>query len=884
MAQPVVSSEQALRADNPSLEIFFAAVKDTVQACEILRTRFIFTQDDKAPWEAVGLGSSVRIQLKIHHALYDAVSIQAIWRILGENYRKRLGGHDQDGEEPVSHLFRLFARTVALAQRPSVAFWTKLVQDYNCVPLGFPGDSLQASSTFQFTVDEQTLSLLQTRCMELSVTTKAALQLSWVKVLCENLYGQPDVVYGEVVSTSGGFDGDGDDVNVGPTINTVPMRAKLVDQSVSISLAEALTRAQNLSDDARGVTAMGSLREIQTLWRSSSQGKEHIPATLFESLFVFDGIIASTDSKNGSPTPPLFRPAQTQAQGVEGDSPGGPAYDDYPVIVSFHIKDNVLHGKLRAKMIKSEVQALGARLETAVRNVISNDLQKSALDIGLMKVVKNKNVALNGGATNVTVTHSKTDSLEVTARAVSTLVKTVLGTRCEGKDISYSTRLVNVGLDSILAIRLSNLLRKRLGITVQESRQQSPAQDGQLKGLVATRLGLPNDLIQSVIPVLAGQRAHLEQLMYNGKRFFEAPWVYLMIDDSLDAEEVARSWAELCRIHEVLRTTFVWMDNATGLIQVTLNDQWKGKGCFTVLRDMSQPIKTLVDEHVGEENGKPSDLRESPAGLSFLEALDGRAVVLRVHHALYDAWSIKMIEKDFNELLATGRVTQAREPLEHVVRQIRTIRQPDAENAYWKHHLSHAQDTIIQGGGESNGLSASMSQSPLGPHFKASYSAIVPESTMEALFRTKSNFRTSAAIILAYARTLGHLAKCSRPTFGLNHASKSLSSADEPGLSYEEHLLDLVQDHLAHLTKFAQSDGVQRFCPKFNTYINIIYSGDNAAEVEYKGAESTTKVLSRHRLQEPLASNYYCITEPSLSAVSTLEVLRRLTYGLVNYS
>ncbi|KAH7166581.1 hypothetical protein EDB81DRAFT_919086 [Dactylonectria macrodidyma] len=934
-------SEQALQRDNPSLDAFFAAVRDTVQACEILRTRFIFTQDDIAPWigvvspteqsdlvswEAVNSGSPGMIQLKIHHALYDAASMKAIWHILGESYRKRLEGHDHEDEEATRHLFRPFARAVALAQRSSVGFWTKLVQDYRYVPLNFPSESLRASSTFQFVLDEQTLSLLQTRCRELSVTPKAALQLSWVKVLCEDLYGQPDIVYGEVVSTGGGFHGDGDGVIVGPTINTVPMRAKLVDQDTTISVAQALTVVQNLSDDARGAAAMGSLREIQTLWRSSSQDQEHVPATLFQSLFVFDGVITSTDNQSDVSTEPLFRPAQAKAQIVDGVSPGGPAYDDYPVIVNFHIKDNVLHGKLRAKMTRSEVRSLGTRLEDAVRNIISSDLQRPALDLGVMRVVRRKNLALNDRARNGTGTHSKTDNLATTAGAILELVKTVLGTRCEGKDISYNARLVNVGLDSILAIRLSNLLRRRLGISasvfqiikgasiydiakntpstqkqvVQEPRQPLSAQDAHLKGLVAARLGLPKDFIKSILPVLAGQRAHLEQWLYNGKRFFEAPWVYQVVDDSLDAERVASSWTELCRIHEVLRTTFVWADNATGLVQVTLGDQWKGEGRFTVLRDLSQPIKTLIDKHVDEENGRPSDFREPPAHLSFLEALDGRAIVLRVHHALYDAWSIKMIERDFNELLATGKVTQASEPLEHVVRQIRDIRQPNAEDSYWKHHLSHAQETILQVGVESAGSSAPTNQSPLGPHFKTRYSAILPQSTMDAIFRTRSNACTSAAIILAYARTLGHFTKCSRPTFGLNHASRSLSSADgaqtldltaaslptltvtpfsldldsqSPNFSSEGHLLDFVQDHLAHLTKFAQSDGVQRFCPKFNTYINIIFSGDNAARVESEDVECATKVLSRYRLQEPLASNYFSITEPSLSTVSTFEDL-----------
>ncbi|KAH7146966.1 hypothetical protein B0J13DRAFT_621885 [Dactylonectria estremocensis] len=114
-----------------------------------------------------------------------------------------------------------------------------------------------------------------------------------------------------------------------------------------------------------------------------------------------------------------------------------------------------------------------------------------------------------------------------------------------------------------------------------------------------------------------------------------------------------------------------------------------------------------------------------------------------------------MIEEDFNELLAIGKVLQARVPFEYVVHQIRNIRQPDAEDSYWKYHLSHAQDT------------------------------------------------------------------------------------------------------------------------RFTSYINILYSTDDAAGVENDDAESeaTIKVFSRHRLVEPLASNYFTVTEPSLSTASNIEGL-----------
>ncbi|PHH91317.1 hypothetical protein CDD83_965 [Cordyceps sp. RAO-2017] len=691
---------------------------------------------------------------------------------------------------------------------------------------------------------------------------------------------------------------------VGPTINTVPMRIKLADQGGSaVNVAQALAQVQKLSDDARGTDAMASLRMIQTAWRSSSRDPEHVPASLFQSLFVFDGIIAPEEVDSDGQAQPLFRPVQI----VDGDSGDGPAYDDYPLIVSFHIKNNTLHGKLRAKMTTEKVEALGGRLEAAVRCVVSCGLQRPALDVGHMETIRQK-LAMDEKAANGKVDQAEMVSQAPTADAVLEVVKKVLGARCRGKDIGYNTKLVNVGLDSILAIRLSQLLRKQMGIgtsvfemikgasvhdivkrststrkvAAQQPRQELLAQKEWLKELVAKELGLARELVNSVLPVLAGQRTHLEQWMYNGKRFFEAPWVY-RVDDSVDAQRVASCWAELCRVHDILRTTFVWADKTTGLVQVTLVEHGAGQERFAVLQDSSKTIQALISQHVGEENGKPSNLREPPARLSFLDGLDGKAVVLRVHHALYDAWSIKMIQRDLDKLLASGKVLRPREPLQDVVRQIRDMRQLDAEESYWKHHLSHAQDTVLH-----DASTASSSASPLGPHFKASHPALVPQKTADAL---GGSARVSAAIILAYARALGRLTKRARPTFGLNHASRSLESADGartldltaasvPTLtvtpfcldlgasssSSEEQWLGRVQDQLAQLARFAQADSAQRLGPRFNSYLNILHRGAEADD------DATFTALRRHRLGEPLASAYFTAAAPS-SAPSTIEQL-----------
>ncbi|KAF5664935.1 ferrichrome siderophore peptide synthetase [Fusarium circinatum] len=899
-------SNYALAHDTPSLDKFFAAVKDTVQACEILRTRFIFTDDDESPW--VGIVSPAeqsdrvswevqptvpgQVHLRIHHSLYDATSIQSIWSILQDYYSRHLKNDLLDSVDAAKYLYRPFARTAASSQRASITYWTDSVRDYTYTPIDFPNDDLKASSAVHISLDTSKLSLLQSKCRDLGVTVKAVLQLSWIKVLCESLYRQADVVYGEVVST----DADDDVAIVGPTINTLPLRVKLGDSDGCINVSQALVLVQKQIDSARGINSMASLRKIQSIWRSG-QMRSDAPAALFQSLFVFDGVLGTSNTSDDSEK--LFKSVQAEAADT-----AGPAYDDYPLIVSFYVKDNILNGKLRAKLPQEQVDVLGKSLHAALDHVLHR-LDVPVVDTKYLDPVNNT----ASPETKSDPAESSMNGLTPTADAALKLAETVVGTRRGGKKIGYDTRLITVGLDSILAIRLSKLLKQQLGLSVSVfeimkgtsvrdiitrpasspkptrngvRHQPEPLREG-LKSTISKTLGQPEHLIKSIIPALPGQRSHLELWLHNGKRFFEAPWVY-RLPKTFEQEHLAACWSELVKAHDVLRTTFATGTTPAELYQVTLSGEWSARSRFIALQDASKTVEELIAEHVSQENAKASDLKEPPVRLSFLEAADSEAVVLRLHHALYDAWSIKMLEQDLNNILIGGNIRNTRQSLEKVVQSIRAIRQPEAEEAYWRRHLSGAEETILGHNAEHTVPSAH------GPQFKTS-SNVVPQNSIRSLLQ-KSSSEVSAALILSYARTLQHFTQRTKPTFGLNHASRSLSSpngtqtldltaAGIPTLSVTpfsidlesstEDLLGFIQGHLAQLNCFSQADGVRKLSPMFNSHLNIIYRRDHASS-QIENSADGPQALERYWLPEPLTSNYFTTTKPS-STVSTIEGL-----------
>ncbi|CAK7214630.1 NRPS [Sporothrix eucalyptigena] len=915
-------SESALKQDTPDFEFFFAAVQDTVNSCEILRTRFVFTDNSNAPWVGVVLPNTQSdlvswnvsptgiVRLRIHHALYDAGSIQAVWRVLGENYAARLAGVPQNRRRPF--LYRPFAKQVAVSQTSAVAFWVDTVNDYNYVPL-LLGDSQQhASSSFHFSLDATDLTALHTTCRKASVALKTALQLAWTKVLCETLYQQADMVFGEVITTSG--DSDEDATIMGPTINTVPMRLKFGPSS-AVTVAEALSQLQALGDHARGTHGMASLRAVQTAWRLSRADGADTSAGLFQNLFVFDGDVSVKKGSTDSPLVTFDSDAQASSDRSDDKSEQAPMYDDYPLIASFRIRDGVLYGALRAKVSEETVHNLGSQLEVALRSVSCGSLNDAALNPAAAAKFPVIHTTTPTTKNNVDAADVDMNGSTELADSVLQLAKEVVGTRLRGK-ISYAAKLINIGLDSISAIRFSKMLKRELGIQAsvfdiikgasvesivrkhkstentaaperlpsqQQTKQQAEQRPHHLiqnealaRSLAASKLGLLSaDEIKSVLPVLAGQRHTLHHWLNSGKRFFEAPWVFRIASGhSMSADTAASIWNTLCKTHDILQTTFVALDNKDlpDLVQATVYTDNSTTARFHTVRDDTTTIQQLIETHVRETNKQSSDLRMPPSSLNFLEATDGRAVVLRVHHALYDAWSIKMILRDLAQLFE-GSPLQTRPSLQSAMQEVARFRSLQDEQMYWKQHLAHAQDTILR--------PATSSSAPLGPHFKASYPDILSCSTAAATNKT----RTSAAILAAYAQALGQVTGRTQPTFGLNYAGRSLSSADGQltleltdtslptmaivpiSVNLQGPLLDSVQMHLAALTKFAQADDLHTMSAPYNTHINILFVDDVETTKEADGA------LQRHRLGEPLASEYFTTTEPWAGASSMVDSL-----------
>ncbi len=119
----------------------------------------------------------------------------------------------------------------------------------------------------------------------------------------------------------------------------------------------------------------------------------------------------------------------------------------------------------------------------------------------------------------------------------------------------------------------------------------------------------------------------------------------LLLEGNLNREAFDRSFAELIRRHESLRTFFVTED---GEPRQKIGDGGDFQVRFTDLTQESSP-ETRAEELAREDTTVPFDLEKVPLiRVSLLKLAENRHVMLfNMHHIISDGWSLGILVRDF---------------------------------------------------------------------------------------------------------------------------------------------------------------------------------------------------------------------------------------------
>ncbi|KAI5459365.1 hypothetical protein BGZ63DRAFT_361323 [Mariannaea sp. PMI_226] len=266
--------------------------------------------------------------------------------------------------------------------------------------------------------------------------------------------------------------------------------------------------------------------------------------------------------------------------------------------------------------------------------------------------------------------------------------------------IKKTTKLVSAGLDSLRAIRIASALRtegfqvsstnilgmKSVGDVVFACRTQPSAKPAQsvsnislyedLPSILAENSGLRamSELIEDVLPCTPLQSAMLAETAQNSLAYCNE--IELEIAPGNSVEEVRDSFLELARLNAILRTGFTTFNR--DFISVVFKHYQDSQ--IIIVNDfqryftISESTQYLIPLRI--------QVRQNTAGFSV-------SVLIHIHHALYDGWSMDMLLVDLSTLLSGGPITP-RPSFRNVIEFYAGSENRDdgdAARVFWMEHL-----------------------------------------------------------------------------------------------------------------------------------------------------------------------------------------------------
>ena len=255
-------------------------------------------------------------------------------------------------------------------------------------------------------------------------------------------------------------------------------------------------------------------------------------------------------------------------------------------------------------------------------------------------------------------------------------------------------RLGAAGLDSLQAIRVSSKLRT-LGfqlptlMILQADTLQSLARSCEesktgRSGLLDQDISPPSsntaepgnsEDIEATLSCTPLQSAMLSETLVDKKAYRN--WVELEFPGILDANHILASYQALAAKNSILRTGFTESQDTNAFIQTI----WK-KFPDSKLAQV-QDFNYAVDED--------EDSLQHPIQIQIMSRPSSSRLLLHIHHALYDAWSLELLLDDFNTILMSNEPSP-RPPFANLVSAYQggnLLPNDHSAHGYWRDHLVH---------------------------------------------------------------------------------------------------------------------------------------------------------------------------------------------------
>ncbi|KAL4925076.1 nonribosomal siderophore peptide synthase SidC [Aspergillus undulatus] len=802
----------------------------------------------------------------LHHSLYDGASLPFVFEDLATVYA---------GQTPASRpQFSEVVPDVLNDQAKACEFWTTKLQGYQ--PTVIPPLSVP-SATNRMLATEHTIPLdigtITAACKEMEVTIHSVSLLAYAKVYAQ-LLGTRDVVFGQVLAGRTLPHPDADRT-LGPLFNTVAQRVTF-DRKFLSNKALAQRLQQQTTDAQRYQHA--PLRTIQNTLRQNGQLGS---AQLFDALFVFQKSAAlsggALDDQN------IWTPYEA---------------DDYVVDAEYRLNLEVDH---RHDGVVVSATCNGQYIDQAMLDLLIADFDAVFCDIISHPTRCATTVPQGLGELPLQRSPSKPQTSVVEDSEATThegLLRSVLAdvSGIPVDEIKPSTSIFKLGLDSLSAIRIASTCRaKGLKISVGDilqgntlrgiSGRLKPAQSAHVASQeplirdyprveqeVFEKLKLEKGAVEAILPCLPGQTHHLASWLKSGRKLFEPAWAF-STPERIDGAKLHDAWLNLRNRHPVLRTVFA-ANSTSEVVQVVLKHARDDVETFRVI-ESSEIISDLAKAQACEEALRPSSLLSPPVRLRLLKAADKDGILVIIHHALYDAWTMPMLVSELGQLCRGQQPTTNTDFPAFVDVSLRSLGSM-GEKSYWTSALKSPAPTILKGTG------AHTNPDQI---FVSAWGKVNNLSGMETICRN-AGLSLQTIVLLAVARTLARETGVANPVMGLYQTGRSASFEGIEKLSgpclnvnpfvvqnplqtqrHEEGTTVLeqarsIQVALAERVSFEQSSlrdilsWVYPTCeypsPLFNTWVNLLWMQNSISSLAEQGRTPTTNGDGDSNLFTPL--------------------------------
>lgn len=625
--------------------------------------------------------SGCHLIISIAHALYDGFSLSLLHEDVKRAYFDQL--------LPRPSYDEVLEQAIASSGSEAMSFWrsllagatkTHILADCNVDP----SDVVTHRKERKSAISSDRISMF---CKKQGVTVQALCQTAWALLLAHQTKSI-DVIYGVVLA---GRDNRTAEEVMFPTMNTVVMRSVLHGSRKDMLHYMNGTIADIVEHQHFPLRQIQAACQNEILSANSTTSQ-----ALFDTLFTFQKT-AGTDMASEN----LY------------ESVIGASDVEYPVAVEAEMTDVGLVWRTACKsLVFSEegTESMLELLDSVVVDIVTEvDRPTLSFEDRGVSICNLPIFERSQGDTKATSqfsqaheqeTHDSDEwsELESDLRNIISQV-----TRTPADEMTKRAPLQNLGVDSINAIKIAALLRKRgmkiavsqiiqagcianmatLHASMQQpcSSELRPAREIVIellskRNITAEALGLDPKQIHEILPATAGQVYMLSAWQTTKGQVFFAEFKYVIKGD-ISARDIENAWNSLVARHAILRTTF----HATGDVELPFVQivGHESRNSFVYLED-------------GASGTVPSEIAQPFARLSISKTSEGFSAGLKIHHALYDAVSLPLLIQDFEAELQS-RTAEPR--MQHHFIDFIAAGNSDAmmkrRRAFWTTYLQGAQ-------------------------------------------------------------------------------------------------------------------------------------------------------------------------------------------------